>query len=90
MNKQALIEKWGQPQKVGPDGHVRLVDVMGDDSAVVQAARTSYGEGTKSIREDEGLIRYLLSHGHTTPFEMCEIKLHIRVPMDTWRQWIRQ
>lgn len=70
-------------------GFVRLVDLMGDDSAVVQAARVSYGKGTKRLREDRGLIRYLMRHGHTTPFEMCEIKLHVRVPMDTWRQWIR-
>lgn len=71
------------------DGFVRLVDWMGDDSAIVQAARVSYGEGTKKISEDRGLIRYLMRHRHTTPFEMCEIKLHVRVPMDCWRQWIR-
>jgi thymidylate synthase (FAD) len=62
---------------------------MGDDSAIVQAARTSYGRGTKRRHEDRGLIRYLMRHAHTTPFEMCEIKLHVRVPMDVWRQWIR-
>ena len=62
---------------------------MGDDSSIVQAARVSYGKGTKKIREDRGLIRYLMRHRHTTPFEMCEIKLLVRVPMDTWRQWIR-
>ena len=62
---------------------------MGDDSAVVQAARTSYGKGTKTVSEDRGLIRYLMSHWHTTPFEMCEIKIHIRIPMDAWRQMIR-
>lgn len=90
MNREQLIEKWGEPQKVGSDGYVRLVDVMGDDAAVVQAARTSYGKGTKTVREDRGLIRYLMRHWHTTPFEMCEIKLHVRVPMDCWRQWIRQ
>ncbi len=71
------------------DGFVRLVDVMGDDSSIVQAARVSYGEGTKKVSEDKALIRYLLRHRHTTPFEMCEIKLHVRVPMDCWRQWIR-
>jgi len=70
-------------------GFVRLVDVMGDDSSIVQAARVSYGEGTKKVSEDRGLIRYLMRHRHTTPFEMCEIKLHVRVPMDCWRQWIR-
>lgn len=70
-------------------GFVRLVDYMGSDAAVVQAARVSYGEGTKKISEDRGLIRYLMRHKHTSPFEMCEIKLHVKVPMDTWRQWIR-
>jgi thymidylate synthase (FAD) len=71
------------------DGFVRVVDYMGDDGAIVQAARVSYGKGTKRVQEDRGLIRYLLRHAHTTPFEMCEIKLHVRVPMDVWRQWIR-
>ncbi|WP_010583929.1 FAD-dependent thymidylate synthase [Schlesneria paludicola] len=71
------------------DGFVCLVDVMGDDSAVVQAARVSYGVGTKRVSDDRTLIRYLLRHRHTTPFEMAEIKLLIRVPMDCWRQWIR-
>jgi len=71
------------------DGFVRVVDYMGNDSAIVQAARVSYGTGTKQVHEDRGLIRYLLRHHHTTPFEMCEIKLHVRVPMDCWRQWIR-
>ena len=70
-------------------GFVRLVDYMGGDHSIVQAARISYGEGTKRVHEDRGLIRYLMRHHHTTPFEMCEIKLHIRVPMDCWRQWIR-
>jgi len=71
------------------DGFVTLVDVMGNDQAVVQAARVSYGEGTTKVSDDRGLIRYLLRHRHTTPFEMAEIKLLIRVPMDCWRQWIR-
>lgn len=71
------------------DGFVCLVDVMGDDSAVVQAARVSYGEGTKKVSDDRTLIRYLMRHRHTTPFEMAELKLLVRVPMDTWRQWIR-
>ena len=71
------------------DGFVCLVDVMGDDQAVVQAARVSYGEGTRKVSDDRGLIRYLLRHRHTTPFEMAEIKLLVRVPMDCWRQWIR-
>ena len=71
------------------DGFVCLVDVMGDDAAVVQAARVSYGAGTKRVSDDRSLIRYLLRHRHTTPFEMAEIKFLIRVPMDCWRQWIR-
>ena len=71
------------------DGFVCLVDVMGNDSSVVQAARVSYGEGTKKVSDDRTLIRYLLRHRHTTPFEMAEIKLLVRVPMDCWRQWIR-
>ncbi|MFA7288475.1 MAG: FAD-dependent thymidylate synthase [Melioribacteraceae bacterium] len=79
----------GEPFKVLDDGFVRVVDYMGSDQSIVQAARVSYGSGTKKIREDQGLIRYLLRHHHTTPLEMCEIKLHIRVPMDCWRQWIR-
>jgi thymidylate synthase (FAD) len=71
------------------DGFVCLVDVMGDDQSVVQAARVSYGEGTRKVSDDRGLIRYLMRHRHTTPFEMAEIKFLVRVPMDCWRQWIR-
>ena len=71
------------------DGFVCLVDVMGDDGSVVQAARVSYGEGTRQVSDDRTLIRYLMRHRHTTPFEMAEIKFLVRVPMDTWRQWIR-
>ncbi len=74
---------------VGSDGFVCLVDVMGNDSSVVQAARVSYGKGTKKVSDDRTLIRYLLRHRHTTPFEMAEVKLLVRVPMDCWRQWIR-
>lgn len=85
----ALDEILGVPFKVLDDGFVRVVDYMGSDSSIVQAARVSYGKGTKKVREDEGLIRYLLRHHHTSPFEMCELKLHVRVPMDCWRQWIR-
>jgi len=66
-----------------------VVDYMGNDGAIVQAARVSYGTGTKRVREDRALIRYLLRHSHTTPFEMADIKFHVRVPMDIWRQWIR-
>ncbi|MEK6236544.1 MAG: FAD-dependent thymidylate synthase [Planctomycetales bacterium] len=70
-------------------GFVCLVDCMGDDQSVVQAARVSYGEGTQRVSDDRTLIRYLLRHRHTTPFEMAEIKFMVRVPMDAWRQWIR-
>lgn len=70
-------------------GFVRLVDHMGDDSAIVQAARVSYGKGTKSVNEDRGLIRYLMRHWHTTPFEMVEFKFHCKMPMFVARQWIR-
>ena len=86
---QALDDILGVPFEVLDDGLVRVVDYMGDDAAVVQAARVSYGAGTKKSSDDRGLIRYLLRHRHTTPFEMCSIKLHVRVPMDAWRQWIR-
>ncbi|MBI3829643.1 MAG: FAD-dependent thymidylate synthase [Planctomycetes bacterium] len=79
----------GVPFKVLDDGFIRCVDYMGSDASIVQAARVSYGSGTKKVNEDRGLIRYLLRHRHTTPFEMCEIKFHVRVPMDCWRQWIR-
>lgn len=85
----ALDAVLGVPFRVLDDGFVRVVDYMGTDESVVQAARVSYGRGTKQVHEDRGLIRYLLRHRHTTPFEMCEIKLHVRVPMDCWRQWIR-
>ncbi|MDX2472525.1 MAG: FAD-dependent thymidylate synthase [Candidatus Krumholzibacteria bacterium] len=85
----ALDDILGVPFKVLDDGLVRVVDYMGDDAAIVQAARVSYGAGTKATSDDRGLIRYLLRHRHTTPFEMCSLKLHIRVPMDAWRQWIR-
>ena len=71
------------------NGFVCLVDCMGDDAAIVQAARVSYGEGTQSVSDDRTLIRYLMRHRHTTPFEMAEVKLLVRVPMDCWRQWIR-
>jgi thymidylate synthase (FAD) len=70
-------------------GFVRVIDYMGDDSAIVQAARVSYGRGTKKVSEDRGLIRYLMRHRHTTPFEMCEIKYHIKLPIFVARQWIR-
>ena len=70
-------------------GFVRVIDYMGDDSAIVQAARVSYGRGTKRVQEDAGLIRYLMRHRHSTPFEMCEIKYHVKLPIFVARQWIR-
>ncbi|MCB1142459.1 MAG: FAD-dependent thymidylate synthase [Leptospiraceae bacterium] len=89
LSSPDLDEVLGLPFRVLDDGFIRVIDYMGTDEAIVQAARVSYGKGTKKVNEDRGLIRYLLRHKHTTPFEMCEIKLHVRVPMDTWRQWIR-
>lgn len=90
MDRQSLLQelKW-KKFPVLDDGFVCLVDVMGDDSSIVQAARVSYGEGTKKASDDRTLIRYLLRHRHTTPFEMVELKFLVRVPMDCWRQWIR-
>lgn len=85
----ALEEVLYTPYPVLDHGFVRVVDYMGDDAAVVQAARVSYGSGTKSVRSDAGLIRYLMRHRHTTPFEMCEIKLHVKLPIFVARQWIR-
>lgn len=79
----------GKKIPVLDNGFIRLIDYLGDDAAIVQAARVSYGKGTKKRSQDEELIRYLMRHRHTSPFEMCEIKLHIRCPMDCWRQWIR-
>ena len=70
-------------------GFVRVIDYMGDDAAIVQAARVSYGRGTKRVQEDAGLIRYLMRHRHSTPFEMCEIKFHVKLPIFIARQWIR-
>ncbi len=78
-----------EPIKILDHGFVRVVDYMGDDSAIVQAARVSYGKGTKKLNQDTGLIRYLLRHQHTTPFEMCEIKFHLKMPIFIARQWIR-
>jgi thymidylate synthase (FAD) len=80
--------KWKKFQ-VGNGGEVCLVDWMGGDYSIVEAARVSYGEGTKHTSSDRGLIRYLMRGWHTTPFEMAELKFRVRVPMDTWRQWIR-
>lgn len=74
---------------IGSDGFICLIDWMGDDAAIAQAARVSYGAGTKKVSDDRNLIRYLYRHGHTTPFEMCEGKFLVRMPMDVMRQWIR-
>ena len=79
----------GQSFPVLDEGFVRVVDYMGTDSSVLQAARVSYGTGIKTRTEDEALIRFMMRHGHTSPFEHCSIKFHIKVPMDCWRQWIR-
>lgn len=85
----ALEEILYEPIKVLDHGFIRVVDYMGDDNAVVQAARVSYGKGTKKVSQDQGLINYLMRHRHTTPFEMCDIKLHIKLPIFVARQWIR-
>ncbi len=77
------------PIPVLDHGFVRVIDYMGDDAAVVQAARVSYGRGTRRVSEDAGLIRYLMRHRHSTPFEMCEIKFHVKLPIFVARQWIR-
>ncbi|MBN2800344.1 MAG: FAD-dependent thymidylate synthase [Deltaproteobacteria bacterium] len=86
---QALEERLYRPVRVLDHGFVRVVDYSGDDGAVVQAARVSYGGGTRSVSSDRGLIRYLMRHRHTTPFEMCELKLHVKLPIFVARQWIR-
>ena len=85
----ALEEILYEPLPVLDHGFVRVVDYMGDDAAICQAARVSYGRGTKLVRQDAGLINYLMRHRHTTPFEMCEIKYHVKLPIFVARQWIR-
>ena len=85
----ALEDLLYTPVPVLDHGFVRVVDYMGDDGAIVQAARVSYGRGTRRTSDDRGLIRYLMRHRHTTPFEMCEIKLHVKLPIFIARQWIR-
>ncbi|MFT9361568.1 FAD-dependent thymidylate synthase [Acetobacter okinawensis] len=77
------------PHEVLDHGFVRVIDYMGDDAAIVQAARVSYGRGTRKVSEDAGLIRYLMRHRHSSPFEMCEIKFHVKLPIFVARQWIR-
>src|SRR5271169_4849144 len=85
----ALEEMLYEPVPVLDHGFIRVVDYMGDDEAIVQAARVSYGRGTRRTSEDQGLINYLMRHRHTTPFEMCEIKYHVKLPIFVARQWIR-
>ncbi len=91
--KRATVESLEKilhdPIKILDHGFIRVIDYMGDDSAVVQAARVSYGKGTKQVSQDKGLINYLMRHRHTTPFEMCDIKFHIKLPIFVARQWIR-
>jgi thymidylate synthase (FAD) len=85
----ALEEILYEPLPVLDHGFIRVIDYMGDDGAIVQAARVSYGRGTRKVNEDRGLINYLMRHRHTTPFEMCEIKYHVKLPIFVARQWIR-
>lgn len=85
----ALEELLYRPIPVLDHGFVRVIDYFGDDAAIVQAARVSYGKGTKKVSDDRNLIRYLMRHRHSTPFEMCEIKLHVKLPIFVARQWIR-
>jgi thymidylate synthase (FAD) len=85
----ALEEILYEPLPVLDHGFIRVIDYMGDDGAIVQAARVSYGRGTRRVSEDRGLINYLMRHRHTTPFEMCEIKYHVKLPIFVARQWIR-
>jgi thymidylate synthase (FAD) len=88
-NVSALDDIIAKEFKVLDKGFVKLVDYMGDDSSIVEAARVSYGDGTKTVNQDRGLIRYLMRHYHSTPFEMCEIKFHIKCPIFIARQWMR-
>jgi thymidylate synthase (FAD) len=85
----ALEEVLYQPLPVLDRGFVRVIDYMGDDGAIVQAARVSYGRGTRKVSDDRGLINYLMRMRHTSPFEMCELKLHVKLPIFVARQWIR-
>lgn len=90
MSKEEAIAKYHQnPILVGSDGFVRLVDLMGDDDRICDAARNSYQKGTTQVRDNAGLIDYLFYNKHTSPVEMCEITLHVKVPMAIWRQWVR-
>ncbi len=86
---EGIEEILGKPFSILDHGFIRVVDYLGNDSSIVQAARVSYGAGTKKSKEDQGLINYLMRHGHTTPFEMCEIKLHVKLPIFVMRHWVR-
>ena len=86
QNMENILER---EIKILDHGFIRLIDYMGGDNSIVQAARVSYGKGTKQSNQDRGLIRYLMRHRHTTPFEMCEIKFHVKLPIFVARQWIR-
>jgi thymidylate synthase (FAD) len=89
LSDKINTEIFGKEYECLDQGFVRLIDVMGDDAAIVQAARVSYGKGTKSVRQDRELIRYLMRHRHTSPFEMVEFKFHVKLPIFVARQWIR-
>lgn len=88
-NSEALDIILGEKFPVLDHGFIYVVDYMGNDAAIIQAARVSYGQGTRNVREDQGLLHYLMRHRHTTPFEMCEIKFHVKLPIFVARQWIR-
>lgn len=88
-NSEALDIILGEKFPVLDHGFIYVVDYMGNDAAIIQAARVSYGHGTRNVREDQGLLHYLMRHRHTTPFEMCEIKFHVKLPIFVARQWIR-
>ena len=89
MTKQSEVINDPKYVPVLDHGFIGIVETMGTDSSIVQAARVSYGDGTKTIREDRGLIRYLMRHKHTSPFEMCQIKIHLKIPIFVMRQWVR-
>lgn len=89
MTKEELLAKYGGIRRVLDHGHVRLIDVMGDDASVVRAARVSYGQGTKTVNQDRGLIRYLIRNWHTSPVEMCECVFHLKMPIFVARQLVR-
>jgi thymidylate synthase (FAD) len=89
MKNEEILNILGKKYEILDHGFIRVIDVMGNDAAIVQAARVSYGVGTKTINDDKALINYLVKHKHTSPLEMCEIKLHLKMPIFVARQWIR-